>query len=482
MYALINFIFFILPISAVVYLVIYIMQRNQIMAKLKDDVGSLTTVVEELDYQAKLIVKSDMELKLYQEEVEDKLNKLTLLKNLIISSVNILDREDLFTQIDEKIISDLGFSKGLILKYDDLTVKNNMHYSPEEIEKIKHFLSSKKQLLAVNLLATSEFEPCKELVSSLQCKDFMIAFIKAYENIHAIFIISHPELPTGIRDEERATFSIICMYLGQCLDNIKFFEELYLAKDELEKKVKERTNELVKSLREIEVISKTKSDFISAVSHELRTPLTSVKGFSSLLIDEKFGVLPPEAKKRLEKIDENVNKLVDMVNALLDIARIESGKTELKIAPCDLTKLVKDTADFLLPQMQEKGIKFITQLPDDLVAYFDKNLMERVFINLINNSIKFTPSGGIITVKYRKEDNRNIISLSDTGCGMSRDDLSRLFSEFFRANNPVNTQVRGTGLGLSLVKKIIESHKEKIWVESELGQGTTFSFTIKLFA
>ena len=195
---------------------------------------------------------------------------------------------------------------------------------------------------------------------------------------------------------------------------------------------------------------------------------------------EKFGTLPGEARKRLIKIDENVNKLMAIVNTLLDISRIESGKMEVKIAPFEITKLIREVVDFLSPQAQAKRIELAFELPESLNAYLDKNLIERVLINLINNAIKFTLSGGKITLRCIREDKQAIVSVSDTGCGMKEDDLGKVFQEFFRTSHPSVTEIEGSGLGLSLVKRIIDIHKEKIWVESKLGKGTTFSFTLRI--
>lgn len=458
----------------------YILNKIKIIKKYANNVSRLTKTIEELDHQAKLIIKSDMELKLYQEEVEDKLNKLTLLKNLILSSLSILDKDQLFEQIDEKTINSLGFKKGAILGFNDFEAKLNIGFDAKELETVKLFLQHKKNVFITNSLVSSDYEICKGLISSLQSKDFLIAPIKARENIYTVFIISNLLIPTDIKRAEKEIFSIICMYLGQCLDNIKLFEDIYHAKDELEKKVKERTNELVKSLREIEIINKAKSDFISGVSHELRTPLTSIKGFSSLLVEGKFGKLPEEAKKRLETIDDNVNKLVEMVNTLLDIARIESGRTEVKIAPADLVKVIKDAAELLSPQIQSKGIRLVLDTAESLIAHIDKNLIERVFINLVGNATKFTPSGGQIKISCKKENSHILAAVSDTGCGIEEENLDKIFKEFFRVDNSINKDLKGSGLGLSLVKRIIEIHKEKIWIESVVGKGTTFYFTLKL--
>lgn len=465
--------------ASIIFLAFYLVNKMRLITVLKKNIEHLNKIIQELDYQAKLIIKGDMELKLYQEEVEDKLNKLTLLKNLIIASLHILDKEKLFAQIDEKTINDLGFKKGLILTMDS-EIKMNTGFGLSEVEVIKNFVKYKKNFIQAMPLISADTEISKELRVSLQTKDFLIAPIKAREKIYAVFFLANLIMPTDVRRAEKEIFSIICMYLGQCLDNIQLFEEIYNAKDELEKKVKERTNELVKSLREIEAISRAKTDFISGVSHELRTPLTSVKGFSSLLVAEKFGKLPEEAKKRLETIDANVDKLVNMVNTLLDIARIESGKTEVKIAPADIVKSIKDIGDLLSPQMQAKGLKFVLDIPQTLNVYMDKNLIERVFINLIGNAVKFTPSGGQIKISASVSVTEALITVGDTGCGIEKENLEKIFQEFFRVDNAINTEAKGTGLGLSLVKRIIEIHKEKIWVESEAGKGSTFYFTLRI--
>jgi signal transduction histidine kinase len=452
----------------------YLHQTNN---ALKNNITGLEKTVTEIDNQAKIIIKGDMELKLYQEEIEDKLDKLTFLKSIILSSVTLMDKEDLFVQINEKIINDLGFKKGAVLNFATLDIRVSPGCNQTELAALKEFLLHKKLSLTTNFLLSYDNDVCSKLAYALGYNDFLIAPIKGREEIHAVFFVANMMMPVAIRMAEREIFTIVCMYLGQCLDNIMLFEKNYLNQIELEKKITERTNELAKTLKEMESMNRAKSDFISSVSHELRTPLTSVKGFSSLLVAEKFGVLPPEAKLRLEKIDQNVNKLVDMVNVLLDISRIESGKTEVKIAPADIAKLIKETGDFLSPQMQAKHIEFVADVPTELLALMDKSLIERVLINLINNALKFTPENGKIIVSCKEEKEKVIVAVRDTGCGIPKEDMQKLFSEFFRTQLTQN--IPGTGLGLSLVKRIIETHKEKIWVDSEVGKGTTFYFSLK---
>jgi len=470
------FIFFVI----ISFLIFYILNKLQSITNLRKDLSRANKTINSLDQQAKLIIKSDMELKLSQQEMESELTKLTLIKNLLLSASYTLEKDKIYSSINKEIINALGFKKCLILDFSEIKEKVNIGFTASEAESFKEIFEYKKELLKNVHLLHSNSEIYKDIFPETPTKNILIAPIKARESIYAIFIVSDLNLHTEIRKSEEETFLIVCMYLSQCLDNIRLFEDIYHTKDNLERKIKERTNELVKSLREIEAISKTKSDFISSVSHELRTPLTSVKGFSSLLVDEKFGKLPEEARKRLLKIDKNVNNLMSIVNTLLDISRIESGKMEVKIAPFEITKLIKDVTDFLSPQIQAKKLSLSFNFPQNLTAYLDKNLIERVLINLINNAIKFTPNDGKITLKCIQKDKQAIISVSDTGCGMKASDLEKIFQEFFRASHPSTTQIEGSGLGLSLVKKIIDTHKEKIWVESTLGQGTTFSFTLRI--
>ncbi len=463
-----------------IFLSLYLIKKGQSVSLLEKEVKQRDRIIKDLDQQAKLIIKSDMEVKLYQQEIEAELGRLTLIKNLISSSVEILDGEKLLSQVDAQLIESLGFKKGLVLDFATLTTKINIGFTPQGTEAIKSTLQFKKETFKGMQLLPKNSELYQQLKNTAGLEQMLVASIKSRDSAYAIFLVCEPLISAEITKSEIEAFITVCTYLGQCLNNIQLFEDLYHTKDDLEKKIKERTNELVKSLRAVETISKSKTDFVSSVSHELRTPLTSVKGFSSLLLDEKFGHLPQEAKDRLLKIDTNVNKLMDIVNMLLDISRIESGKTEVHITVHEIVKLITDVTDFLTPQAQAKGIKFAFDLPKKLNVYMDRNLIERVFINLINNAIKFTGQGGQIKISCKPGPTQVTISIADTGCGISKENLEKLFQEFFTVPNPVNMGAKGTGLGLSLVKRIIETHKEKIWVESEVDKGSSFFFTLKM--
>ena len=280
-------------------------------------------------------------------------------------------------------------------------------------------------------------------------------------------------------DEE--LIAILTNQLGQAMDNARLFESTWQAQQILEKKVNERTQELTQALAAVKEISRRKTEFISSVSHELRTPLTSIKGYASILLAGKLGDIPAEARVRLEKINKHSDELVHMVNDLLDIARIESGRVVMKKEPVSLNGVIEDISDLMSVQLKEKSIGFSFNVNDeakDVLA--DKSQISRVFINLISNASKFTPVNGTISINIHKVYNLAQIDITDNGCGIPEEAQERIFEEFYRVDNDINQQVKGTGLGLSLVKNIILAHGGKIWVRSQTGQGSTFSFTIPL--
>ena len=183
-------------------------------------------------------------------------------------------------------------------------------------------------------------------------------------------------------------------------------------------------------------------------------------------------------QKRLEKINKHSDELVQFVNDLLDIARIESGRMTMKIQPLDLKTVIEEVSDVLTVLMKEKGIEYAWQTdPGVPEVLADKDQVKRVFINLINNAIKYTPNGKI-TVGARLAGSEVQVDIADTGCGIPESSQAKIFEEFYRVDSTLNQEIKGTGLGLSLVKNIIEAHRGRIWVKSRVGEGSTFSFTL----
>ena len=223
-------------------------------------------------------------------------------------------------------------------------------------------------------------------------------------------------------------------------------------------------------------VDRMKTEFISTAAHELRTPLTSIQGFSEIMLTRN-DITEEEKKRFLSYINKQAISLTMIVSDLLDIARIESGKgfTLNKVAIN-----VSDVISQMVPFFQENSPKhrFEILLPaQPAYVHADKQKLEQVFKNLISNAVKYSPKGGLIRLAGKSTDDHYEITVSDQGIGMSHDQVNKIFDKFYRVDAS-NTAIEGTGLGMTIVKYIVEAHGGKIWVESELGKGTTVRFTI----
>lgn len=462
--------------------------------ELRTAVKTLKRSLDEMDEQAKLIVRTDMELNKIQEELDKKMVGLYGLQRLSRSISSTLEESQIFTMVKPAYLEDLGFEKGSAFLWDEekrtFTCAINIGYAPEQIAGLGSFIYSNKELF-LNLIKEEQTLSSLSMLSDTKTRDsinhafkikfFVLSSIMPKEGSRGFLFVGteNPDIVITEGDEELVT--ILANKLGQSLENARLFEKTWKSQQDLEKKVEERTRQLTQAFEEVKKISQRKTDFISAVSHELRTPLTSVKGYAAILLAEKLGPLPPAAKERLEKINLHSDELVHMVNDLLDIARIEAGKTIMKLELQDIKAIVESAADLVGIQCKNKNINLVLDLAVRLPPILlDRSQIERVFINILGNAVKFTPQDGTITIRARPDGAQLKIDISDTGIGMPKEALNKLFQEFYRVDNAINQQVKGTGLGLSLVKHIVEAHQGKIMVESELNKGSTFSITLPI--
>lgn len=223
-------------------------------------------------------------------------------------------------------------------------------------------------------------------------------------------------------------------------------------------------------------LEKMKDDFLHSITHDLRNPMTSIRGFIKFLSDGTAGPINEQQRKILETMDRASFKLLNMINDILDIAKLEAGKMELALERTNIVKVINSTIELLQPQYERKNIKLIfTPQKDNIEILIDPKLIERVYINLIGNAIKFTPENGTITVGVSEKEDLVESFVEDTGEGIPKEYLDKIFEKFSQVKNKSKG---GTGLGLTICKYIIELHKGKIWVESELGKGAKFVFTI----
>ncbi len=232
---------------------------------------------------------------------------------------------------------------------------------------------------------------------------------------------------------------------------------------------------VLRNITEMKKVELIKSQFVSMVAHELKTPMAAVQGFLNIMLD---GQIPLTYEKQQEYLSRSVvrlKSLLDLVNDLLDISRMELKTKQREIVNIDLVEVVKSTVLMLELEIEKKGIVIIQEFGDNLpVIKADLNEITRVITNLLSNAIKYNVDRGKVTISLASEQNYLVIKISDTGIGMKPEETANLFQEFFRAKNEKTRNISGTGLGLTIVKRIIESYNGKIKVSSEYGKGTEF--------
>ena len=233
-------------------------------------------------------------------------------------------------------------------------------------------------------------------------------------------------------------------------------------------------------ITELRRLEKIRQDFVANVSHELRTPISSIKGYAETLLD---GALEDKdnAKEFISIIYHDSNRLATLINDLLDLSKIESGKMKMSFIELDPISLIKKAVTVIENQAKAKSIMLKINIPQGLPKIkADEARFSQVMINLLDNAIKYSSEGGSATISVKVVDNALQFDISDTGIGISENDLPRIFERFYRVDKARSRELGGTGLGLSIVKHIVSAHGGQVWVKSELGLGSTFSFTIPL--
>jgi len=292
--------------------------------------------------------------------------------------------------------------------------------------------------------------------------------------------------PRVWQDVEIDLVKQIASQLAIAIQQVSLFEQLQqelTVRQQAEAKLNEINQKLAISNEDLVKATRLKDDFLANMSHELRTPLNAILGMSEGLRDGVFGDVSDRQMKALRTVESSSMHLLALINDILDVAKIESGKVTLELNEISIENLCQSSMTFINQQAYAKNIKLISRIPPHLPELMlDERRIRQVLINLLNNAVKFTPEGGTITlsVSHHLESvglesmNYLRITVMDTGIGISAENMPKLFQPFIQIDNALNRQNVGTGLGLALVKQIVELHGGKVGLTSELGVGSCF--------
>lgn len=271
---------------------------------------------------------------------------------------------------------------------------------------------------------------------------------------------------SGWRISSLVIFSLFCIF-GYLL--IKYSHQ--------EEKTKEQ---LQKSYQELKNLDQSKTEFLSIASHQLRTPLTAIRGYASMLKEGVYGAIPEKAQKAIDYIHQSAIRMIGLVNGLLNVSRLQTGKIELRLEDVSIEPIIQDAIEEVKLMAQEKNLFLNLEKPTQPLPLIkaDKEKLKEVIVNLLDNAIRYTDRGGV-TINLRSQNSNLKIKISDTGQGMGKDDIDKLFKSFSRGQAGLSTHTQGSGLGLYTAKKFIELHNGRIWAESE-GKNKGSIFYIEL--
>lgn len=321
----------------------------------------------------------------------------------------------------------------------------------------------------------------RELIAKTGARSFLSVPLVAKQGVIGCLTVERNQI-NCLSQEDMDIMITFASQLSIALDNVAAYRKIEELNAGLEHKVRERTSQLEEVNGRLAEISQLKSTFVSVVSHELRTPMTSIRVYVENMLEGFTGPVTDKQAQYLNRIKFNIDRLTRMILDLLDLSRIESGRIQLRMEPTSVTAVVGDVIENLRSLASAKAVT-LESMPLPAVEYIhaDRDHLTQILTNLIGNAVKFTPSDGFVRVETALD--RDMESLrfcvTDTGCGIPEAELPRVFDKFFRGAETTH-DTRGAGLGLAIVKSLVEIHGGRIWVESALGKGSAFYFTLPL--
>jgi signal transduction histidine kinase len=423
-------------------------------------------------------VRLFQELQARTSELARSVGELRALGEVGQAVSSTLDLETVLTRIASHAVHLSGADGGAIYEYDEDTLEFQLRGSHQiEKELVDALRASPIQLGggAVGQAAASR-EPV-QVTDVLDERSYAAARFRpmlarlGYRSLLAVPLLREQRIMGGITIYRRRTGSFSPEVI-KLLQTFATQSVLAIQNARLFREIEDKS-------RQIEAANRHKSEFLANMSHELRTPLNAIIGFSEVLGERMFGELNEKQAEYTEDILSSGRHLLSLINEILDLSKVEAGRMELEVATFDLPLAIDNARTFVRERATKHGINLDVTVDERLGDFVgDERKIKQILLNLLSNAVKFTPEGGRIGIHARQADGSVEISVSDTGIGISPEDQAKIFEEFRQVGGDYAHKREGTGLGLTLAKKFVELHGGKIWVTSEVGKGSTFSFTL----
>jgi signal transduction histidine kinase len=474
----------------------------------------------DLRIQRSLTERADQRSGRATHDLQDRVAELMTLNEIATAAGSTLDRDELVDRSLLALTRHLRFDRALIMLADEearlLTAGRSIGGSPEMAASVASLeLPLDRSVSQLVILYRSDGpmifrdadqdpdERNRAFARMMEVNSFLGTPLVSKGRTIGILAVDNQATGRDVQPGDGPLLYTVGGLIAAAVENARLYAELEAQKDALERRVVERTAALAEAIEEAqaarvtaEEASATKSAFLSSVSHELRTPLTSVVGFSRLIqrrLDEViFPAVPrgdPKRDRAMQQVSGNLaiiveesQRLTSLINDTLDLAKIEAGRMEWRREPVSMADVITRAAAATASLIDDSGPTMRLDVAADLpIVTGDRDRLIQVVINLISNAVKFTPSGSIACSARPGEDDGRaavIVSVADTGRGIAPEDHARIFEQFGQATDTVPDGPRGTGLGLPICRQIVEHHGGRLWLESTLGQGSTFSFSL----
>lgn len=427
------------------------------------------------------------------EQAQEKLKELSALYQLTKTLVGTLEMNRILNAIMDAIIKVGKVDRALMYlldptgKYLIATVGRGDDpklYEGLKLElaksSLRKVIETRKPLVVENIYKNPDVNI--EYAEAVKTEGFAAVPLAVEDKVFGVIGVDTKTTKRPIKSIDIHLLNTLANQAAIAISNARLFEEQQTFTKKLKEEVKKATRDLRIANKELQKLDRAKSEFISIASHQLRTPLTIIKGYVSMMLEGSFGTLNEQQVDSLQKVYLSNERLIQLVEDLLSISRIESGRMEFTMQPLDLKTLVEEVVEELRPNAQKKNLylHFEPQKEPLPLIKADKKKIHESISNIVDNAIKYTQKGGI-TVRITKKRNRIITSIADTGIGIPKEEKRVLFQKFSRGKGMSLIHTEGTGLGLFVCRKLIEAHGGKVWVESKgKGHGSTFFVSLQI--